>query len=442
MKILRLAAENFKRLKAIDISPDGNVVRITGRNGQGKSSALDAIWAALGGEKSSPPMPIRQGEKAAEVQIDLGEFKVRRRWTASGSSIDVSTESAAFKSPQKLLDSLIGKLSFDPLEFAEKDPAAQRADLLGLLGIGAKLAEIDTERKVAFETRTQVNRDLKGLEAQLLATPTVEAPAEEVSVTALMEELKAARNLAGQKDAKGLAVQQIAQRSEAVTLRIQTANDRIKELQNEIARMDNVIAEGLKTQAEFLEQTKKLNAEAAAINVPDLSAIEGRIAGAEGTNAKVRQAKARKDLEAKLVAKRTSAESLTTSIEAAEKKKTDLVAASALPVKDLGFSDAGVTFKGVPLEQCAASERLKVSVAVAMALNPRLKVILVRDASLLDSKNLKMIEDLAAARDFQLWIEQVDESGKVGVYIEDGAVVAVDGEPVEAPAPQPEAKSA
>ena len=80
MKILSFEAENIKRLVAAEITPDGNMVQITGRNAAGKSSVLDAIWWALAGTRSHQPEPIRRGEDKAHVQLDLGEFVVRREF--------------------------------------------------------------------------------------------------------------------------------------------------------------------------------------------------------------------------------------------------------------------------------------------------------------------------------------------------------------------------
>lgn len=426
MKILRLAAENFKRLKAIEIVPDGNVVRITGRNGAGKSSALDAIWAALGGERVAPAVPVRRGEKAAEVNIDLGEVMVRRRWTAGGTStIEVTNGTAAFKSPQKMLDELVGKLCFDPLAFAGAKPADQRAALLGLLGIETQLGAVEAERRMAFDERSQVNRDLKNLEGQIAGTPHVDAPAEEVSVAAAMDELRTARAIAGDAEARRARIPQYKRAT-------QQKRDRQEAIRADIKRLQAELLENEKSVKEDEALTAHAEQELAKISVPDIAAIEAKIAGADQANQKVRQARARLELQRRLEAVRKSAEDLTKSIEAAEQKKNDLVSAAPLPVKGLGFSEGGVTFGGVPLEQCAASERLKVSVAVAMSMNPRLRVILVRDASLLDAGNLKVLEELAKARDFQIWVEQVTDSSKVGVYIEDGGVAAVDGEPVKA----------
>jgi recombinational DNA repair ATPase RecF len=85
MKIVGLQAENFKRLRAISIHPNGDpLVRIVGKNAQGKTSALDCISAALGGERLCPDEPIRRGAETADIQIDLGDLVVRRRVTAAG----------------------------------------------------------------------------------------------------------------------------------------------------------------------------------------------------------------------------------------------------------------------------------------------------------------------------------------------------------------------
>ena len=79
MKIISLEAENYKRLKAIEITPDGNTVVIAGRNAQGKTSVLDAIWAALGGrEGNKASKPIREGAETAKVRVDLGDIVVTR----------------------------------------------------------------------------------------------------------------------------------------------------------------------------------------------------------------------------------------------------------------------------------------------------------------------------------------------------------------------------
>src|SRR5512138_480602 len=128
-KITKLEVTNFKRIRAIEIEPSGAIVQVRGRNGAGKSSCLDAIAAALGGEKLAPAEPIRRGTDCAVIRVELDDGTVvERRWTASGSTLKLmSKEGAKFDKPQKRLDDLIGRLSFDPLAFSRL-PAKEQAE--------------------------------------------------------------------------------------------------------------------------------------------------------------------------------------------------------------------------------------------------------------------------------------------------------------------------
>ena len=118
MRIISLKAENIKKVKAVEITPKDDVVVISGKNAQGKTSVLDAIWFALGGKDNIPSQPIRQGKEKARVVLDLGQYKVTRIFTKAGTYLTVeNAQGATFKSPQALLDKMIGDLSFDPLAF-------------------------------------------------------------------------------------------------------------------------------------------------------------------------------------------------------------------------------------------------------------------------------------------------------------------------------------
>jgi hypothetical protein len=107
-----------------------------------------------------------------------------------------------------------------------------------------------------------------------------------------------------------------------------------------------------------------------------------------------------------------------------EEEKKEAMAKAKMPVPGLGFGDGVVTFNDVPLEQSSTAEQLRVSVAIAMAANPKLRVLRIMEGSLLDEDSLAMIAQMAAAQDYQVWVEQVDSTGKVGVVISEGKVVA------------------
>jgi len=130
-----------------------------------------------------------------------------------------------------------------------------------------------------------------------------------------------------------------------------------------------------------------------------------------------------------------------------EEEKAAKIAAAKMPVPGLSFGDGMVVLNGVPFDQASDAEQLRTSIAIAMALNPKLRVIRVRDGSLLDEESMKLLEQMADSKDYQVWIERVDGSGKVGFVLEDGLVKGAPAptakkEPATAPAAAPVKKAA
>jgi recombinational DNA repair ATPase RecF len=413
MKIIEFKAERFKRLSAVEIVPDGDVVVISGRNAQGKSSVLDAIWLALGGapaaKDSATVRPVKDGERDAVVRLDFGEIVVTRRWTAAGNST-LTVEGAngkKFTSPQALLDSLVGKLSFDPLAFSRMSPKEQRKALVDLVKMDVDPDALDAERKAIYDERTDANRELKNLEARLsgMKAPEKETPAEEASLASLLEELKAARAEADSQEAQIRTLTQMRERASALQAEIEAKQ---KEL------------------ATLVEKGRSLAGIAKAFKKPDLDGIASRIQNIEKTNASVRSAKEYRDISGRIESARKNAGALTARIEALDRKKEQAFAAAKFPVADLAFDAEGVTYGGIPFGQCSSAEQMRVSIAIAAALNPKIRVIRVSEGALLDSESMAEVARLAKEQDMQIWIERVDESGQVGVVIEDGATKTKD----------------
>lgn len=401
MRIIQLQAENVKRLRAVDITPTDDLVVIAGRNGQGKTSVLDAIMAALGGASAVKDMtrPIRDGEDSAYVVLDLGEYTVTRTWKGDKTTLQVeSKDGARYPSPQAMLDKLIGKLSFDPLAFSHQPDKDQLATLLALIDYDP--TELDAERAEAFATRTDVGRTVKQLEGEMAGMPQApeDLPPDEVSVSALVAELEEAREARSYR----------ATLTEARERRVAT----VARLAEELQRAEEALATADK-------QIAKLPP-----NDPDVDAIHARLDAAEGINSARRTEDARLLLGVRLMEASSDYASLTETIRRVDHMKEVLLGEAKMPIDGLGFDADGVTFQGVPFRQCSAAEQLRISLAIAMASNPSIRVIRITDGSLLDSQNMKLIADMAAANDFQVWIERVDETGKVGILIEDGLAVA------------------
>ena len=134
MKIVKLQAQNIKNLKAIEITPDGNVIQLTGKNGAGKSAILDAIFSGLTGAKIDDV--IRHGEEKGNVEINLGEFIIKRVYKKDGDRLEITNpEGLKYTSPQTMLDKLLGKLTFDPLSFKDMKPIKQKEVLMNMVGL-------------------------------------------------------------------------------------------------------------------------------------------------------------------------------------------------------------------------------------------------------------------------------------------------------------------
>lgn len=417
MKIIRLTAENLLRLRAVEITPDGSTVVISGRNGQGKTSVLNAISFALGGAAAAKDAdrPVRDGEDHARVVLDLGDIVVTRRWNAEGAStlhIESGDGAQVFRSPQKMLDELIGRLSFDPLAFANQPPRDQLVTLLDLVELPWDPAELAASRQAIFDERTVVNRDVKALRAQVDALPPAPAdlPDAEVSAGDLLAEYRAA---------EATVNEHAALRAAAVTTRERVVAE---------TSLVEQLTEQLRVAKESLAESKKVSARAdrAASTLPDdpdLSAYEARLDDAEEINRKVREAQSRAGLVEQLDAALAESARLTTNLEMIDATKAEDLAAADMPIDGLAFDDDGVTYQGVPFGQASAAEKLRVSIAMAMAMNPKLRVIRITDGSLLDSDNMALIEEMAGEHDFQVWIERVTDGDGVGVVIEDGLVL-------------------
>lgn len=430
-RIIRLQVDNVKRLRAIDITPGRHLMVIGGKNDQGKSSVLDAITWLLGGAKALPEVPVRVGEKSAKIVADLGDLVVTRTITAAGGgSLTVKTkDGASYTSPQAILDKLTGKLTFDPLAFTLLKPAEQLEALMRLTGLS--FAEEQKQRDGLYVERTNANRSLDAAAAVLLSMPAHDAtaPAQEVSVADLVAKLEAAqttnenaRRLAdAARDAQGAVME--AQRE------VDGVDRTIGGVEAEIARLQHRLTElkaSRDTKAKTVEelQTAAAAAEKLAVDAPtvDAAPIRQELAGAALVNQRVERNAKRMAQQASVDGLKARVDELTKAIEHMDAQKRAKIAAAKFPVEGLSLSDTGVVYNGVPFAQASSAVKIRVSVAMAVALNPKLKVMLIRDGSLLDEDSLAQIAALAEEHDTQVWVERVGKGAECAVIIDDGSV--------------------
>lgn len=408
MKVLGLYAKNILRLKEVQIKPDGTMVPITGRNGQGKSSVLNCLWLALKAASAKKVMPeiIRQGEERAQIILDIGEYTIIRRFKKEASG-EITTSLAVeqadgtpVRRPQSFLDGLISSVSFDPTEFELMSPRDRRACLVDVFGLSVD--RFDEEIEEIKEERKGINAELKLLKGQLsaIAAPQENDPTDEKSAAELVSELDALTTLARRR------IEAVNQRS-ALQQRVQNLEKELVEAR--AALEDNAVR--IESIPEDLESE-------IAVKRAELETVEAR-------NSRARDIKRYHELSERAATLTEEVRSKNNAIELKKIERDEEVEKATLPVDGLEIAVDGILFDGVPFDQKSQAERIKISMAVAMAANPQLRVIRIANGSLFDGENLKLIQKLAEEHDYQVWIELVDDSGSVGIHIEDGEVVAV-----------------
>lgn len=422
MRIVELRAENVKRISAVTIRPEGSVVEITGRNEQGKSSVLDSIWMALGGAEVMDPQPIRKGADEAIIALDLGELKVTRKLrrkedgTFSTSLVIETPDGMRPKSPQTMLNDLVGRFTLDPLAFSRMK-AGEQFDAMKALVPGFDFDKSIAEDKADYERRTAANRKAK--EAKAAAEAIEAEPIEPVDEAPILEDLaRAGDHNAGITERKA--------RREQAQANAASQRKRIADIEEEVKNLQDRILD-LRTQAMNLDKSAgeledKLAAAAPLPEPLDTADLARQLEAAKQRNLQATTWTQRQGLLKQAQDFEETAKSLTAAMEVRAQRRAEAIQAAKLPVEGLTLGEGEVLVDGLPFAQAAASKKIRISVALAMALNPKIRVIRIMDGSLLDSDAMKIVADMAQANDFQVWVERVDDRSPSAIVIEDGHI--------------------
>lgn len=419
MHLIELRCENFARLVAVEIRPSGALVPITGKNRQGKTTVLKAIWTLVQGKAAAPAVTIRKGTDECTLFGDFGAFKVTRtitrdpdmpkdqqeRWTLKIVGADGKRIT---KSPQAVLDGWLATLTLDPLEFARMEPKEQ-FDKLKALVPGFDFEAKAKERQRLYNDRTDSNRMVARYIAQADAITLPSGPEPKpIDVSAKLTELADAERSNANRGAEERRREQIRQsidslRDEAETLRARAA--------------------GLERTADEREaEVSKMGPIPAPI---DTQALRAALEKAQDTANVIAQHQKRRDLQKQAKDAQADSDRFTAAIEAIDAAREKAIAAAKLPVDGLELGDGVVLLNGVPLADASTMEKIMTGAALGMAMNPELKVMTIDEASELDSAAFQRLHQMAEEKGFSVWFTKVDESGEVGFVIEDGMLGSV-----------------
>lgn len=414
-RLVEVRAHNVKALKAVAIRIDGRpVFKISGRNGQGKSSVLDAVAMAIAGPAAFPEKPIRAGESEAEIFLDFTDLKLTRKIFAKEDGKGVThtlkldfRDGKKPKEKQTVLDALRGSpIADDPLEFATLKPK-ERFDLLKQLVPDFDFESHAESRRELFEERTQVGRDRdRAIGAASSIEVPADAPLDVPDASELVEKIEAMRQR-NSAIARARSIRETeADEIDRMRDELETLGARIRELNTAIAEKEQALADckPLPDEEDVGPVQEQLR------NISHLQALATR-----------RREKAQREAEAKGLSSKYDL--LTSEIADLDKQKVDAIANAKLPIPALTFGDGDILLDGLPFDQASTARKIRVSTALLMALKPELRVLLVREGSLLDDDAREALEADAKEHGFVVLMECVgDDVDGGGVVIENGEV--------------------
>ncbi len=442
VKIDSLELENVKRVRAVELEPsrDGLTV-IGGRNGQGKTSVLDAIMWGLGGNRFRPDEPNRRGAATpAHVRIELSNGLVAERRGRSG-ALRVTDETGK-KAGQALLDEFVSQLALDLPRFMRGSDAEKATALLHTLGIDEQLAALDGQIRGTYQDRQLAGRDAKAKRAYADRLPRHDdAPDEPVSVADLVREQQGILARNGERQRKRDRATQLRSQVEAdrdeVDAKRESVEDATRRLAEARRRLEDANARLMQDSADLEDASKT----ASQLEDESTAEIEASIASVEETNRKV--AENREQVRAAEAAAEAKAgyDELTDRLEGLREQRRSLLDGAPLPLDGLSIDEEGrLTYMGHTWGDMSGSEQLRVATAIVRATKPDCGFVLVDELEQMDPETLADFGAWAESEGLQVIGTRVAADDTCTVVIEDGMVggePAGAGEPAAKPAYKP-----
>ena len=409
IKINKLEIENVKRIKAVKIEPTANgLTVIGGNNKQGKTSVLDSIAWALGGEKYRPSEAQRQGSVIPpNLHIVMSNGLIVER-KGKNSSLKV-TDPQGNKGGQQLLNDFVEQLALDLPRFMEADNRKKAQALLQIIGVGDRLAELEKAEKEFYNERQAIGRIADQKRKYAKEQPFYpDAPRELISPSELLRQQQdiLARN--GENQRKRDKAEQLEQTVAFLTQEVEAARAQLKKKEQELeeAKTDMYVAQ---------MSAKDLQDESTA-------ELEENLSNIEETNRKVRanldKDKAEEDAREYI----RQYDELTKKIEDASKQKTDLLGSAKLPLPGLSVTDGELVYEGQKWDNMSGSDRLKVSTAIVRKLNPKCGFVLLDKLEQMDRETLNEFGEWLEQEGLQAIATRVSTGDECSIIIEDGYV--------------------
>ena len=403
VRITALEMSNVKRIKAVALEPaPAGLTVIGGKNGQGKTSVLDGIAWALGGERFRPDAAKREGsvlDPELRVQLSNGLTVIRK---GPKSALTVVDETGK-RSGQQLLNEFVESLALDLPKFLHASDKERANILLGILGIQDQLDALEREERSLYDTRTQTGRDRDQARHHADSMEWYpDVPAEPVSVTELTIQLR---------DAQATNEQNAELRR------------RVYDLESRMKAIDDQITDLTSKKSGVYQQLVKAREDATGLVDQDTDTLLREIQAADAINTKVRQNIARTEAEQRADTLVEQYAALSTEIEAVRARRVALLEGADMPLPGLSVQDGVLYYNGQPWSCMSSAEQMRAATAIVGRLKPECRFVLVDRLETMDTDTLREFGAWAAERGLQVIGTRVSTGGECTVVIEDGEVV-------------------
>lgn len=410
MKINKLEIENVKRIRAVKIEPTQNgLTVIGGNNNQGKTSVLDSIAWALGGENFRPTEAMRHGSNVPpNLKIVMNNGLVVER-KGKNSSLKV-TDPSGEKAGQTLLNTFVETLALNLPKFMESSGKEKANTLLKIIGVGDKLLLLEKEEKELYNQRLTIGQiaDQKEKYAKEQVYY-AEAPKDLISPTDLIKKQQEVLARNGENQRKREKVSQYQQSVAFLNQEVLVMREQLQKKEAELEEAKASLNVALMTAQDIHDEST--------------AELENSIANIEEINRKVRANLDKEKAEEDAKEYRKQYTELTEKIEKTRTKKQDLLNAAELPLPELSVKEGELIYKGQKWDNMSGSDRLKVSTAIVRKLNPECGFVLLDKLEQMDMATLKEFGEWLEKEGLQAIATRVSTGDECSIIIEDGYVV-------------------
>lgn len=421
IKINKLEIENVKRVKAVKMEPTANGLTIIGgNNGQGKTSVLDSIAWALGGNKFKPSQAQREGSAIPpNLHIVMSNGLIVER---KGKNSDLKViDPDGNKAGQNLLDSFIDELALNLPKFMQQSSREKASTLLQIIGVGEQLVLLEKEEQDTYNRRHAIGQIADQKEKFAKEQEYYpEAPKDLVSASDLIKAQQEilARNGENQRKRESLA---------SIQRMHEKASSDVERLKLELSEAETKLANTIQDLVTANKSVKNLVDESTA-------ELEKSITEIDEINRKVRANLDKDKAEEDARGYRAEYEELTEALTDVRKRKAALLDSADLPLPGLSVEDGELIYNGFKWDNMSGSDQLKVATAIVRKLNSNCGFVLLDKLEQMDQESLKEFGDWLEAEGLQAIATRVSTGEECSIIIEDGYVKGAEAEEMNTPA--------